>query len=57
VAPAAFSSIFATGVGNQIFDGHLVWVILVSMAVAYIVQVRWLPENAEGKLKQTESSE
>lgn len=57
VAPAAFSSIFATGVRNHIFDGHLVWAILVSMAVAYIVHVRWLPEKAEGRLKQTESSE
>jgi hypothetical protein len=57
VAPAAFSSIFATGVRNQIFDGHLVWVILVSMAVAYIAQLRWIPEKAEGKLKQPENSE
>ena len=32
-------------------DGHLIWVILVSLAVAYIVTVQWLPEKAEGKLK------
>ena len=56
VAPAAFSSIFATGVGNQILDGHLIWVILVLMALAYIAAVRWLPEKAEGKLKEDESS-
>ena len=57
VAPAAFSSIFAIGVRHQIFDGHLVWVIMVSMAVAYVVGVRWLPEKAEGRLKEGESSE
>jgi len=57
VAPAAFSSIFATGVRHQIIDGHLVWVILVSMAVAYFVGVRWLPEKAEGRLKESETSE
>jgi hypothetical protein len=57
VAPAAFSSIFATGVRNKILDGHFVWVILVSMALVYILLVRWLPEKAEGKLKESESSE
>jgi hypothetical protein len=56
VAPAAFSSIFATGVRNQIFDGHLVWVIMVSMALACIFVVRWLPEKAEGKLKEDGNS-
>jgi len=35
-------------------DGHLIWVILVSLAVAYIVAVQWLPEKAEGKLKEDE---
>jgi hypothetical protein len=55
VAPAAFSSIFATGVRNQMIDGHLIWVILVSLAVAYIVAVQWLPEKAEGKLKEDET--
>jgi hypothetical protein len=56
VAPAAFSSIFATGVRNQTIDGHLIWVILVSLAVAYIVAMQWLPEKAEGKLKEGEAS-
>lgn len=56
VAPAAFSSIFATGVRNQMIDGHLIWVILVSLAVAYIVAVQWLPEKAEGKLKEDGTS-
>jgi hypothetical protein len=56
VAPAAFSSIFAAGVRNQTIDGHLIWVILVLLAVAYIVAVQWLPEKAEGKLKEGEAS-
>jgi hypothetical protein len=29
----------------------------VSMALVYILLVRWLPEKAEGKLKESESSE
>jgi hypothetical protein len=37
-------------------DGHLIWVILVPLAVAYIVVVQWLPEKAEGKLKEDEAS-
>ena len=36
-------------------DGHLIWVILVSLAVAYIVAVQWLPEKAAGKLKEDET--
>jgi hypothetical protein len=51
VVPALFTSIFATGVRNHILDGHLVWIILVLLALGYTVGVRWLPEKAEGKVK------
>ncbi len=51
VAPALFSSIFATGVRYQIFAGYLVWVVLVLLALAQIVGLRWLPARAEGLVK------
>ena len=57
VAPALFASIFATGVRTQIFDGYLVWVVLVLLALGYTTAVRWLPEKAEGKLKWERSTE
>jgi len=52
VAPALFASIFATGARTQILDGYLVWYVLVLLALALTVTVRWLPEKAEGKLKE-----
>ena len=50
--PALFSSIFATGVRMQCLDGHLVWLVLVSAALAFTVAIRWLPQKAEGELKE-----
>jgi hypothetical protein len=50
-APALFSSIFAGGVKSQVLDGYLIWLILVLMALAYTVAIRWLPAKAEGKIK------
>lgn len=52
IAPALFSSIFATGVRNQIFNGYLGWVVLIVMASALLVALRYLPAKAEGKLKK-----
>ena len=49
VAPALFTSLFATGVKLGWLDGHLVWVLIVSLALLLNVAVRWLPEMAEGK--------
>lgn len=54
VAPALFSSIFATGVKKQIFKGYFAWLILVLLALAYRGILRWLPARAEGKVDNTE---
>lgn len=54
VAPALFSSLFATGVKEQIFKGHLAWFILVILAIGYRGSLRWLPSRAEGKMNSAE---
>jgi hypothetical protein len=57
VAPALFASIFATGVKTQIFGGHLIWVVLIALALGYIINLRWLPAKAEGKLNKPVNEE
>lgn len=52
VAPVAFTSIFASGVKLRVLDGHLVWVVIVVMAVLLNFGVRLLPEKAEGDLRK-----
>ena len=51
VGPALFTSLFAVGAKTQFLNGYLVWVILVAIAALGSVAVRYLPEKAEGKLK------
>ena len=50
-SPALFSSIFATGVSLRFLGGHLIWVVMVSLALGSTVAMRWLPARAEGKIK------
>ncbi len=38
-------------------NGYLVWVVLTLLALAGLVLVRWLPEKAEGKLKDNDEGE
>jgi len=53
-SPALFTSIFAIGVRERILGGHLVWVVMVMLAAGFGVATRFLPENAEGKIKTDE---
>jgi hypothetical protein len=41
----------------QFLNGYLVWLVLVILALGFTVAIRWLPEKAEGKLKQEEENE
>ena len=50
-SPALFTSIFAFGVRKQILGGYLVWVIMTVLAAGITLSVRFLPANAEGKVK------
>ena len=56
-APAAFASLFAAGARTQILDGYLVWLVLIMLALALTPQLRWLPEEAEGRQKHDASSD
>ncbi|PSK58769.1 hypothetical protein B9Z65_6784 [Elsinoe australis] len=49
VAPAAFASVYAFGVGHQILGGYLIFVLIVIMAALLCVFVQWLPPKAYGK--------
>ena len=53
VGPAAFTSLFAAGAKTQFFHGYLVWVVLVAVALLGLIPLAYLPEKAEGKLKNT----
>ncbi|KAH6606900.1 hypothetical protein Trco_006053 [Trichoderma cornu-damae] len=45
--PGVSTALFAIGVRNQIFWGHLVWVVLIPIAMALPIFVRWLPEDKQ----------
>ncbi|KAG9257173.1 major facilitator superfamily domain-containing protein [Emericellopsis atlantica] len=50
VFPGIATAIYAVGVKNHIMQGHLAWVLLIPIAVAYGVCARWLPEDKKTKL-------
>ncbi|KAL6867025.1 MFS general substrate transporter [Trichoderma novae-zelandiae] len=49
--PGVSTAIFAVGVRNQIFRGHLVWAILIPIAMSLSIFVRWLPEDKQSHKK------
>ena len=57
IVPALFTSIFATGTRTQALGGYLVWLILVLLALATALAVKWLPEKAEGRLEGSKRSD
>ncbi|KAJ9262235.1 hypothetical protein DTO195F2_3622 [Paecilomyces variotii] len=50
VAPALFSSLFATGVRKQILAGYLPWLILIILALLLAFIMRWFPEKADKRV-------
>lgn len=54
IAPAIATSIFAFGVSEQILWGQLAWAVLLAVAIAYNIAVRYLPEQAWGLLDRKE---
>lgn len=50
-SPAAFTSLFAIGIRKQILWGYLAWAVMVVIAAGFTLAVRWLPPNAEGKIR------
>ncbi|KAL7911325.1 MFS general substrate transporter [Trichoderma velutinum] len=45
--PGVSTVIFAIGVRNQILWGHLVWAILIPIAMSLMIFVKWLPEDKQ----------
>ena len=56
-SPALFTSIFAVGVRRQILGGYLVWVIMIGLAFGFIILIRFLPANAEGKATEEQTAD
>jgi hypothetical protein len=50
-APVAFSSLFAFEANAQVMNGYLVWFILLTMTAVNAIALKWLPKNAEGRIK------
>lgn len=51
-SPAAFTSLFATGIRKQILWGYLAWAVMIVIAAGFTLAVRWLPPNAQGNVKE-----
>jgi MFS family permease len=56
-SPAMFASIFAIGVRNQTLGGHLAWVLMIILAVAFTVDSHYLPVNAEGEAERDKDTD
>ncbi|KAH0490694.1 hypothetical protein TgHK011_002151 [Trichoderma gracile] len=56
--PGVATAMFAIGVRNQILWGHLVWAILIPIAMSLSIFVRWLPEDKQShKILREEEDE
>ncbi|TFA98228.1 putative peptide/nitrate transporter [Trichoderma ghanense] len=56
--PGVSTAMFAIGVRNQILWGHLVWAILIPIAMSLSIFVRWLPEDKQShKILREEEDE
>jgi hypothetical protein len=53
-SPALFASLFAASVKSGILRGHLIWILMVVLAVGFTVAVRWCPEDRPMKKAATE---
>lgn len=52
VVPAAFTSLFAVGIRDQILWGYLAWAVMIVIAAAFNVALWWLPPKAEGTVEE-----
>jgi MFS family permease len=43
-SPALFASLFATSVRSGVWGGHLIWILMVVLALGFTVVSRWVPE-------------
>ncbi|EJU00003.1 MFS general substrate transporter [Dacryopinax primogenitus] len=57
VAPATYNTVYAIGVERQILWGELGFAMLIVTAFGFIVLLKWLPEQAEGRPKKKADEE
>ncbi|KAH0842364.1 hypothetical protein FOPE_07479 [Fonsecaea pedrosoi] len=43
-SPALFASLFATSVRSGVLGGHVIWILMVALALGFAVVSRWVPE-------------
>lgn len=55
--PALSTATFAIGVNYNIADGQLFWIVDVIIAAGFIGVLKYLPEKAEGKIRNEENRE
>ncbi|QIW99301.1 hypothetical protein AMS68_004819 [Peltaster fructicola] len=49
VVPVLSTAVYEAGIKSRWIHGHLIWIILIILALGLVVGVRYLPENAEGR--------
>ena len=55
-SPALFASLFAASVRSHKFGGHLIWILMMALAIAFTVISRWTPD-VEGASKSSNGNE
>ncbi|KIX97728.1 uncharacterized protein Z520_06506 [Fonsecaea multimorphosa CBS 102226] len=48
-SPALFASLFATSVRSRVLGGHVIWILMVALALGFTVVSRWIPEPGKEK--------
>lgn len=56
VAPAVATAVYAIGVRNHVFGGHLAWILMIFLALVFTVGARWLPDDKKRVRRSTEAS-
>jgi len=46
-SPALFASLFAASVGSKVLGGHVIWILMIALALGFTVVSRWVPEEKE----------
>ncbi|OAP54942.1 hypothetical protein AYL99_10642 [Fonsecaea erecta] len=48
-SPALFASLFATSVRSRVLGGHVIWILMVVLALGFTLISRWIPEPGKGE--------
>ncbi|KAI1613660.1 MFS transporter [Exophiala viscosa] len=56
-SPALFASLFAASVRSGVLGGHLIWILMVALALGFTIVSRWTPEKEKMAKNTTDSDE